>query len=68
MIGAACAFSACATVQSSRQVVVSPATLALIKAQPEFADVECVDGARLAVLGAEVASGALLLSVNCVAF
>jgi len=60
--------TSCAQIKSSHQVAVTPETLAIVKARPEFAGVECVEGAKLAVVGAELASGALLLSVNCVEF
>ena len=60
-------FAGCGSIKSSHQVVVTPETLAIVKARPEFAGVDCKDD-RLAVVGAEVSSGSLLLSVNCIKF
>lgn len=58
---------ACSAIKSSYTVNVTPATRALILAQPEFARVDCGD-ARTTVVGADVGKDSLILSINCVEF
>jgi len=62
------ALTACGAVKASYQVTVTSETLAIVKARPEFSGVECAPGTRIAVVGAEVSQGGLLLSVNCIDF
>jgi len=62
------ALTSCDAVKASFQVQLSPETLKMVKAQPEFADVQCPADTRIALAGAEVTRGSLLLSINCVDF
>lgn len=57
----------CAYVPATYQVSVTAETRELILAQPEFATVDCGE-LRTTVVGADIANGHLLLSINCVDF
>ncbi len=58
----------CSAIKATYTVHVTPATRAMILAQPEFAEVDCKE-ARSTVVGADVAKNSLLvLSINCVGF
>jgi len=59
--------SNCGAIKATHTINVTPATRALILAQPEFAEVDCGD-ARTTVVGADVAKDSLILSINCVGF
>jgi len=58
---------ACSAIKATYTVHVTPATRALILAQPEFAEVDCKE-TRTTAAGADVAKDALILSINCVGF